>query len=642
MIKKNLKSIIIFAISAAIFTGIMVFALNNEELYYNQNQNQQISGQSTLSEFDFLLDTFVQVTIFYDNRNEEEFYRQVAIDLLSEVSRLESLFSAFEYGTDIYRINNSNLEPVSVSNETIDLLNQSLYIREITNNAFDITMGSLIFLWNEARENGIPPSDIEIYNAMQNINSEIYINGNYVMLLNPYSSIDLGGVAKGYIAWALYEYVSNLDRPVAALVYLGGDAIVIGDKPDGTNWGIGLQNPSGEYQDIFAAISIESGFVAASGIYQRFFEYNERSYHHIINPNTGFPTENGLSSATIISSGNKSFSDAIATAVFVLDLQDAIDFVESLDYTDGIFITISGEMYKTSGIESHENEIKEQRSLIETYKNRSVELKSKISDIDNIIVSIDKKISLVSSYNDGIKYQNILSKTVVDIDKILGPLESAVSDKLQLQYSLKNADEKILSLSKEVKNLETKISEYNRLTSERDELVKKYRDIGLILESVSTKKGIPVRYINKYLGRIRSFANKLLSTIYGDGFELLKFRVTADLFLMPYRAHGQRVPDIRYASQSELPLSTIAISFALMDQMSMYYNIPLLDEIDAGLDDKNKSAFLHMLHKYIEELGVDQTIIISHNLNQISNIPIDVIKLSDVPISSKLQNIIYE
>ena len=219
-------------------------------------------------------------------------------------------------------------------------------------------------------------------------------------------------------------------------------------------------------------------------------------------------------------------------------------------------------------------------------------------------------------------------------------MENADQERRELEFSLRNVTNQIEILRVQHRDLENKITEYNRLVNEGLTLAAKNKDLNMILEATSTKKGIPVIYMNQYLTKIRNTANELLSLIYDD-FKLSKFVVTPETFEVPYKKNGIKIPDIKYASQSELSLATMALSFALANRATGIYNILLLDEIDAGLDDANRGAFLKMLRMQMNTLHAEQVFIISHNMSQMANIPMDCIKLSDVP-TNKLQNIIYE
>ena len=148
--------------------------------------------------------------------------------------------------------------------------------------------------------------------------------------------------------------------------------------------------------------------------------------------------------------------------------------------------------------------------------------------------------------------------------------------------------------------------------------------------------------MKRYLGRIQKLANNLLKLIYDDDLKLAKFNVTQDTFEVPYVKNGTKISDVKYASQSENAMITMALSFALANRASGQYNILSLDEVDAGLDETNRSAFLKMLYLQMNVLKAEQVFMISHNMTQMINIPMDVIKLADTGITSKLQNIIYE
>lgn len=300
-------------------------------------------------------------------------------------------------------------------------------------------------------------------------------------------------------------------------------------------------------------------------------------------------------------------------------------------------------VYKKSGIDSHLSEIQQLQENISFYRKNIVTLTGEIETIAASLVMIDEQIGLVTKYNDAKKYKRVFEATLDSTNKILLPLENASNERLELEFSLRQMNNLINQVREEHKQLESKLSEYNRLTKEGKLLNIKHKHLNMILDSVSTKKGIPVLFMRRYLGKIQKLANNLLELIYGDKFRLAKFNVTQDVFEVPYIKKGTKVPDVKYASQSEVPLVTMALSCALANKASGAYNILLLDEIDGGLDDKNRSAFLRMLDRQMQELETEQVFIVSHNLSQMVNIPMDCIILSPVSlVASKLQNVIYE
>lgn len=299
-------------------------------------------------------------------------------------------------------------------------------------------------------------------------------------------------------------------------------------------------------------------------------------------------------------------------------------------------------IYKKSGIDSHLSEIDHLRENISFYKSNISSLESDINRVESELSSIDDKILLVTKYNDSKKYRKVFEDTLESTNKILAPLESASKEKMELEFSLRQYNNLISSSRERYNELERKIAEYNRLVEESKDLAKRNKDLTFIQKSTYTKEGIPVSYINKYLGKIQKFANELLRIIYDDNPRLAKFKVDGDVFEVPYIKNGKKISDIKYASQSELAMMTIALSFALSKNASDQYNIILLDEIDSGLDEDNRIKFLKMLYVQMNVLNAEQVFIISQNLTQMTNVPMDVIMLNETGNKSRLQNIIYE
>lgn len=300
-------------------------------------------------------------------------------------------------------------------------------------------------------------------------------------------------------------------------------------------------------------------------------------------------------------------------------------------------------MYHKSGIDSQLSEIQNQKKKIDEYNAEIKTLNESIISIDSALEQDDENIKLITEYNDGKRYAAMFKATLESTEKILKPLENAASERAELNFSLRQITDMITMTRENHRTLEAKIGEYNRLVKEGAKLSKKNRDLSIIQDAVSTKKGIPVIYMKQYLSKIQALANELLDIIYDGEFKLAQFNVTTDTFEVPYVKNGKKIPDIKYASQSELALGTMALSFALSNQSTGIYNIILVDELDAGLDSENRALFLRMLYKQMEILHAEQIFIISHNLAQMTNVPMDCIMLGEVSSnSSKLQHIIYK
>jgi DNA repair exonuclease SbcCD ATPase subunit len=300
-------------------------------------------------------------------------------------------------------------------------------------------------------------------------------------------------------------------------------------------------------------------------------------------------------------------------------------------------------IYKQSGIESHIKSVNDAKSRIEFYKKNISVLTEEMKSINDSITDVDEKISIISKYNDSKKYQSIIRSTLDQTNKILGPLETAEKEKMEYEFKLREITNAINISRNNYRALENRINEYNRLTKEANELSERYNDLSMILAASSSKKGIPIIYMKKYLGRIQKLSNDLLYLIYEGDLKLSRFNITADSFEVPYVKNGTKIADVKYASQSENAMITMALSFALSNKASGNYNILSLDEVDAGLDESNRSAsFLKMLYRQMQLLNSEQVFVISQHISQMVNVPIDVIKLSDIGVKSKNQNIIYE
>lgn len=298
--------------------------------------------------------------------------------------------------------------------------------------------------------------------------------------------------------------------------------------------------------------------------------------------------------------------------------------------------------YKSSGVDANLKEIEEAEESVRFYRNNIGTLEHDLQENARQLDDIDSKIALVTKYQDSLKYRKMFQSTLDSTNKILGPLETAAHEMSEQEFELRQVTATIDRLRREHKDIEMKLMEYQRLLELGNEYEKKFKNLTIIQEAVSTRKGIPVIYMKSYLGRIQQLANNLLKLIYDDELQLATFKVTEDTFEVPYVKNGTTVPDVKYASQSEVALMTMALSFALANKVSGSYNILLLDEIDAGLDESNRSAFLKMLYMQMSALKAEQAFIISQNLTTMINIPMDVIRLSNAGAKTRLQNVIFE
>lgn len=298
--------------------------------------------------------------------------------VLDEVTRLcaryELTFSRFNPASELYRLNHSTADAVPVSSELADALTAALRYCKATDGLFDITMGSVLKLWNF--HTGTMPCESDLAAACEHVNwQSISVEyrasdsadqppATWVRRTDSKTVIDLGGIAKGYIADRIIDLLRS--RGAAhALVNLGGNVAVMGGKENRVPWKIGLRRPVSTSDASlnerpaatqilnavrpFAAVSLRNGSAVTSGTYERAFVKDGRLYHHILDPKTGMPAETDLQSVSVISERSID-GDGYTTALIAMGAQRALSFCEVLPGIEAVGVTTAGEIVKTSGI----------------------------------------------------------------------------------------------------------------------------------------------------------------------------------------------------------------------------------------------------------------------------------------------------
>ena len=295
-------------------------------------------GMKTLSYTGTALDTVISIQIF--DSNDEELIEH-CIDICNTY---ESKLSRTIEASEICQINNANGAPVEVSPETIRVIEKGIYYGDLSSGAFDITIGSVTSLWDFKAENPVPPSAEVIAEAVNHVNYKtIVVQNNTGRLMDPYAKLDLGAIAKGFIADEIKKYLES-QGVEHALINLGGNVLAIGNKLDGSDYNIGIQTPFDTETGPIASVKINDQSIVTSGTYQRYYKYNNNLYHHIIDPYTGNPCNNGLNSVTIITDSSLT-ADALSTTCFVLGMEKGMHLINQLDNVDAIFINTDNEVF---------------------------------------------------------------------------------------------------------------------------------------------------------------------------------------------------------------------------------------------------------------------------------------------------------
>ena len=298
------------------------------------------------SETSFALGTVCSITLYEKNR---DFDFKKAFNIILGV---ENRMSPVIEGSELYEINlNAAEKPVKVSEDTFYVIKEAIKYADFPNSKFDITIGPLVNLWGIGTDNQNVPDPNLIEEVLFQIGSDfIRLNEEFgsVYLEKDNMSLDLGGIAKGYAADLVKNFLIE-EGFSRGIINLGGNVLTFGSKSAGTPWKIGIQNPVDSRGNYIGTLEVEESAVVTSGIYERYFEVDGKRYHHILDPDTGYPIENDLLSITIVTPLGIT-ADAWSTLAFSAGLFKGMEMLESIDDIEGLFITKDKKIYASSGL----------------------------------------------------------------------------------------------------------------------------------------------------------------------------------------------------------------------------------------------------------------------------------------------------
>ena len=272
-----------------------------------------------------------------------------------EIRRLDALLSRTDEDSVIWQLNHADGLGITVGEEVCGLIETAEVYTQATGGAFDITIAPVVSAWGFTTDSYQVPDREALQTLLESVGMEhVHLSGGSARL-DPGTMIDLGGIAKGYTADRVAEIFQEHAVP-RGKVELGGNILVIGDKPDGTAWRVGVQDPKhpDEADGLVCVLNLTDAFAVTSGSYQRYFEQDGKRYHHIIDPATGCPADSGLTSVTVVADsarGNGTMCDALSTALFVMGEDKALDFWRSGVYDfQLVLVTEDGRVVVTEGL----------------------------------------------------------------------------------------------------------------------------------------------------------------------------------------------------------------------------------------------------------------------------------------------------
>jgi thiamine biosynthesis lipoprotein len=267
-----------------------------------------------------------------------------------EIERLERLMTTWDPQSEVSRVNSAaGRSPVPVSQETFDVIRESLHASELSEGTFDVTFQTLHGLWKFDEDlDPHPPSQEAVRALVQYVgyrHVKLDPSKRTVFLDEPHVRIGLGGIAKGF---AVDRAVAVLDRGGVRSFYVqaGGDLFARGTKPDGTPWIAGIRDPRGPEGDYFATMPVSDHAFSTAGDYERTYVVGGKRYHHIIDPRTGYPATESRS--VTIWAPTALLADEIDDAVFILGPAKGLALVESLDGVGAVIVDANNRVWMSN------------------------------------------------------------------------------------------------------------------------------------------------------------------------------------------------------------------------------------------------------------------------------------------------------
>ena len=307
-----------------------------------------LNSQEIFTKKVVLMGSDFEITVVENNISNANYFIDLAI---KEISRIESLISSWDKNSQTSLINNSaGIRPVQVDKELFELISRSIKISALTQGAFDISYASMDKLWYFDKEMEKLPTAQQIAQSVSKVGYEnIIINEKKrtVFLNKKGMKIGFGAIGKGYAADKAKDILIQNDVK-SGIINASGDLTAWGQKPSGDDWMVAVVNPLNKNK-VFSWLPIKNSSIVTSGNYEKFITVDGKSYSHIIDPRTGYPSK-GILSVTIISE-KAELADALATSVFVLGTDIGIDMINQLKNVECIIINSDNKIIKSNNIQ---------------------------------------------------------------------------------------------------------------------------------------------------------------------------------------------------------------------------------------------------------------------------------------------------
>ena len=334
--RKHMKTVLIVMLALMFFlTGC-----GDQEKTEQESGNDQAEPQSI--EF-FAMDTYMTLSVYSDNAEE------ILEEGKALVMEMDEKFSAENKKSQVAKLNRDRKG--SIDEDTRCLLEKAITLYKDTDGVFNIAIYPVMKAWGFTTKKYKVPAKKTLDRLISRMDLSalsISKNGKSASLSKKGVKIDLGGIAKGYTSSKVVELFKEKGVE-SALVNLGGNVQALGAKPDGSKWRVAIQSPDNE-GEFLGVLEIADKAAVTSGGYERNFTKDGKTYHHIMDPETGYPARKGLVSVTVVSDDG-TMADGLSTALFVMGKEKALDYWRAhSDQFDAVLMDKNGKLYVTKGL----------------------------------------------------------------------------------------------------------------------------------------------------------------------------------------------------------------------------------------------------------------------------------------------------
>jgi FAD:protein FMN transferase len=338
MIQKKVLGMLVMLLSLMVVVGLTA-------CQDTKNMETPLPVEGVVSRTELVLGTVVTLQIF-DHGSET-----LLDQCMARLKEIEANMSVNLETSQITRINleaqksEKEISPITVSEDTFLVIKRGLYYGDLSQGVFDITFGPIIDLWRIGTEDARIPSKSEIEQALGLVDYKNVIldEEKLTVKVSEGMALDLGGIAKGYAADEIETILSEAGVK-SAIINLGGNITVMGEKTENQPFKVGVQNPLDDRNEYLGILDVRDKTIVTSGDYERFFEKDGVRYHHIFDKTTGAPKETELSSVTVLTDASID-ADALSTILFLIGIEAGNDLLKEIPGASCVYVTKSKEIF---------------------------------------------------------------------------------------------------------------------------------------------------------------------------------------------------------------------------------------------------------------------------------------------------------